>query len=551
MKNRIMTVDDLYSFCIQNNFSNFNSDEYGTDIVVSMPATFDIKDNSSDKHLEGLTPFVSRAFHDHVNLNKSDIPEDTFEENLPSAHFRPILANIIVDENGNKDFNSHDFHTEEDNDGNERIVYDEQPVGVIDGTKTEIEYDEEQEVNRAVLRGYLYNGYCQDVIDILNRRKQTSCSVELCVRKFSFNAKDKVLTIEDFYVSGLTLLGESVKPGMKNSRLELEDFSSKNYDLSFNDNTNKFLVQTLERINVMLSSLDKSHFENNTTRKEEELAMTKIENMEVTEELEVTNEVTEEVTETTANEEVTEVESTDNADETPDVVVESEEVKTEENVESVITEETESEETVEMEVKNSKFTKSFEISHEDIRYALYGLLTSYEEADNEWYFIENVYDTYFVYSGWCNEKTYGQAYTKDGDNISFVDERYELFKELLTASEKAELESMRANYSSIQNELNTYKAAELYADKMSVFEDEAYSEYLNTDEFKSLMSKESVDSMTKEELHDKAEITFAKLIRNNKVFALTSEKKPEPKTVSVAFANVGTPDNFLDGLLKK
>ena len=44
-----------------------------------------------------------------------------------------------------------------DKDGNDKVVYEEQPIGVIDGTKTTIEYDEDANVNRAVLHGYLYD----------------------------------------------------------------------------------------------------------------------------------------------------------------------------------------------------------------------------------------------------------------------------------------------------------------------------------------------------------------------------------------------------------
>lgn len=63
-------------------------------------------------------------------------------------------------------------------------LYEEQPIGVIDGTKTTVEYDEDAGVNRAVLHGYLYDEYCQDAIEILNRRGTVDCSVELCIRSY-------------------------------------------------------------------------------------------------------------------------------------------------------------------------------------------------------------------------------------------------------------------------------------------------------------------------------------------------------------------------------
>ena len=106
------------------------------------------------------------------------------------------------------------------------------------------------------------------------------------------------------------------------------------------------------------------------------------------------------------------------------------------------------------------FVKSFELSHSDIRYALYTLLGSYEEADNEWYFINSVYDSHFTYENWDGDKIYGQNYTKDGDNVAFDGERYNLHRELLTDSEYSELQSMRSNYAAISEKLQKYAKAE-------------------------------------------------------------------------------------------
>ena len=75
MSKRIMTVDELYAFCLKNKFSKFDSKDFGTELVVEMPANFAKSDDNTDKMTEELTPFISRAFHDHINLNKSEIKE--------------------------------------------------------------------------------------------------------------------------------------------------------------------------------------------------------------------------------------------------------------------------------------------------------------------------------------------------------------------------------------------------------------------------------------------------------------------------------------------
>ena len=253
-KRRIMSIDELYEFCLKNNFAHFNSNEFGKELMVRMNGNFEKTSKDEDKHKESLTPFVSRAFHDHVNLNKSEISEESFNENVPSANFRPILAHITTNSDNELDFGSHDYYVTTDKDGNDKVVYEEQPIGVIDGTKTTVEYDEDAGVNRAVLHGYLYDEYCQDAIEILNRRGTVDCSVELCIRELSFNTANKTLQLDDFYVSGLTLLSKDVSPGMAGSNFKIEDFAVNAETVTFN--TDNKLVETLEKLTNILESFD-------------------------------------------------------------------------------------------------------------------------------------------------------------------------------------------------------------------------------------------------------------------------------------------------------
>ena len=176
--------------------------------------------------------------------------------------------------------------------------------------------------------------------------------------------------------------------------------------------------------------------------------------------------------------------------------------------------------------------RTFTVSHEDIRYALYNLLDTVSMDDNDWYCITSVFDDYFVYESWNGGKIFGQKYTKENDNVAFDGDRYELFREYITADEKAQLDDMRSNYSSIVDELNTYKTAEIYADKMTVFEDEAYADYLETDEFKALMSDESVNQYSKEELAEKADATLGKLVKKNRAFSYSENNEKKPNKVN-------------------
>ena len=157
-----------------------------------------------------------------------------------------------------------------------------------------------------------------------------------------------------------------------------------------------------------------------------------------------------------------------------------------------------------------------------------------------------------LFQGFFNNQIFGQKYSKDGDTVALEGERYELFEELLTATEKAELDSMRSNYSSIQMELNSYKEAESFADKMTVFNDESYAQFLETPEFKELMLEENVKKYSKEELEDKANIVFSKLVKKNKTFALETSTEERAKAHAVfAFGRIEQKSNFLDGLLNQ
>ncbi len=524
MSKKIMTIDELYSFCLKNNFSKFDSEDFGNELAVEIHGFFEKQNKNNDRFVEGMTPFVSKAFHDHVNLNKSNIEENVFKENVPSSHLRPILANIKLDEETNElDFGSHDFHIEKvksiDENGNEieieKIVYDEQPIGVIEGSRTTIEYDKEAKVNRAVLHGYLYDEYCSDAIDILNRRGTVDCSIELVVRKMSFDAKNKILNLDDFYVSGLTLLSAKTNPGMVGSNFKIEDFSIHDAKVSlFNEER---LIELLERIDNKLFNFDNK--ENSKEGGNEKNMFEKL--------LEKYGKAVEDITfeyEGLSDEELEAKFSAEFEEGEPEV--------TPSNGDGDGTEQFEN------------MTRSFELSHSDVRYALYELLKPFEEVDDDWYWISSVYDSYFVYENY-NNKIYRQNYTKDNDTniVAFEGERIELFRELLTSSEKAELESMRSNYAALKEFKETAEKNELHAQREEIINSEKYSilaeknendEYVNTD-FAELVA--NMDNYSLADLETQIKVLHSDYISTHSNFSVNKEPENKNKTSVKMFAN--------------
>lgn len=214
-------------------------------------------------------------------------------------------------------------------------------------------------------------------------------------------------------------------------------------------------------------------------------------------------------------------------EETVEETVESEEVvegtaETEESAEEVTVTEEQSEDTPSEE---EKFSKTFEISHEDIRYALYVLLSSYEEQDNEWYGISAVYDNYFVYEGFFNESNkFRQNYKKDGDDIVFDGERIHINVEYLTDSELTALNEMRSNYSEISKKLAEYEAE---PEKMAILESDEYSSISDLEEFVELKKQEGHIGMSVNEVREKADAILLNYAKTGKViFTQASEESP-------------------------
>ena len=558
-KKRLRYIEDLYDF-YSNKYkrsTKFSAEKTGEPLVVQVHGRINF--DESDKNKDGLLPVHLQSCHTDLNVNGSNIESSVMEAALPSFSNRPILGyihKVTTDENpeGQWEFYSHNMHEDENGD----VVYDEYPIGIIpESCNAQLVYDEEKKKTYCEVDGYIFEEYSK-AAEILQREEECSVSVELSIRELSYDAKQKFLNIEDFWFSGVTILGKTpqgneVKPGMTGSNIKLADFSSKNNSL-FEDYESK-MVELQARIeNLETACFNKEQNSSVRTLSKEggnKESMTKFEEL-----LAKYNKTVEDVTfdySELSDEELeakfAEVFGEDNntdGDNSGDNTANEPSNDNEGDGENTTESERTNDGDNEGEGQNfENMTKTFEISHDDIRYALYNLLSSYEDADNEWYYITGVYDSYFVYESWDGGKIYGQKYTKDNDNVSFDGERYNLHKEYLTDSEYTEIQDMRSNYSSVVEELNTYKSAEVFADKMTVFDDEAYSEYLDTDEFKALMSEDSVNKYSKEELSEKADATLGKLVKKNKTFSFAGET-PQKKHVSrVAFnAEKETEDTY-------
>ena len=548
MPKRLLFIEDLYDY-YSNEYkksTHFSSQESGEPLIVQVHGKINFEE--SDKNKDGLLPVHLQACHTNLNVNNSNIEESVMLDALPSFSNRPILGyihKVVTDENpdGQWEFYGHNCHEE-----NGELVYDEVPIGIIpESCNAQLIYDKDKDKTYCEVDGYIFEEYSR-ASDILKREGECSVSVELSIRELSYEAKQKYLNIEDFWFSGVTILGKNeygdeVKPGMTGSNIKLADFSADNNSL-FTKYENKMieLQERLEKLESTCSNIQLSKEGGNDKNMDkfnellEKYGKTaddidfEYEDM-TDEELESKFEEVFGKLEENSTSEPSNDEGTDDGDESE----ENPEVK-EDN--ACGGGGSGSKKKKKNSAENEPMTRTYEISHDDIRYALYNLLSSYEESDNDWYYITGVYDSYFVYESWDGGKIYGQKYTKDNDNVAFDGERYTLHKEYLTDSEYTEIQNMRSNYSTIVNELNQYKYNEEFADKMTVFEDEAYTDYLETDEFKALMSKETVDKYSKEELAEKADAALGKFVKSTKTFSYTENKTKKSIASVKVFSDV-------------
>ena len=548
---RLLFMEDLYDF-YSNRYkrsTHFSAEKSGHQIFVQVPAEFEV-DKNADYKDESLLFCKVKLMHSGENRNHSSVTDEALKKASKTLAYKPVLANFMEYEDEAtgetlKDFTSHDMELNDDG----SVNYIEKQVGCFTSDKPFFEVEEETGHN------FLY-GYCAipvdytDAASIIERKNGTKISVELAVNEMEYSGKNKILELTDVVIMGATLLGKDpdtkkdIGEGMLNARLDIADFNAKNNSL-FSD-YDSTLIDLQERLEKLESACFNN--KNDISGKEETIEVEKEKfEEEVTETVEVTE--TEETTEEEVT--VTENEFEETVDETSEETTENAE---EDPVENTQDETTDTGVTENEPVNPEKYSvtmsdgsvKEFSLSLDEITMSLYNLVNQmYGETDNAYYGVTVYEDNTLIMSDYWNGKYYRQSFNRDGDNFSLVGDRVAVHSVWVTDEEDASLNEMRSNYSSVVEELNTYKSAEVFADKMTVFDDEAYSEYLDTDEFKALMSEDSVNKYSKEELSEKADATLGKLVKKNKTFSFAGET-PQKKHVSrVAFnAEKETEDTY-------
>ena len=550
-QSKILTLDNLYQFFVeQNKTVNFSSKDAGKPIVVTTNGFFEANETDMPEMLK----LELKVCHTDTNRNGSHISTENMEKAMPTLKYRPILAYIHELEDGTKDFYAHNVEFVDNEDGETEIVYTERQVGCFTADDPWLKYDKENDKTYVHAYAVIPEGYTE-AADIIRRKGGTKVSCELIINELSYNAKEKYLDLTDFIFGGCTLLGcdengNEISEGMLGARADISDFCHKEPVYTFQDK----MIEVLDKLNSTLSN-----FNNNSEEKgcdtmnkfEELLAKYHKEASDITFETEglSDDELEAKFAEMFEDEEPKndDGEGADNGegegDNDPEPITTEEEACGKKKKKCSIDE-------------NGNMSVSFEISHEDIRSALFNLISVYEEEDNEWYWITNVYDDYFIFENWDGNKLYKQSYSIDGDNVALSGDRQEMFKMILTESEKLAIDKMREDYAALEakyNELKTFKdnyeAAELKAKKDAIFTRSEYSVLADDEAFKALIA--DAEKYSVDEVEAKAKAIFADYVIKTGTFSAKDDGEKKPKVLGFNFNKKETKSGPYGNLFKK
>lgn len=546
---KLLTLEDLAKFCKEQNFSKFSSEDSGYQLSVQVPANFEVENTEYQDNT--LLFGKVKVFHIGPNRNGSSVTKSAAEKALNTIAYKPLLANFC-EVDGIKDFTSHDMELNDDG----SVTYIERQIGCFTADTPVIQYDETTEKEFVFAKVAIPREYT-DACDIIERKNGTKVSVELLVNEMNYSAKDDILELTDIIVQGCTCLGtnpetgESVAEGMQGARLDIIDFSVNNNSAvqKCENELNSKMFEILEKLTDAISNFNIQ----NVNKEGGEKAMNKFE--ELLDLYGLTSEEVEFEVEGLSDEDLEAkfVEVYGDAEEfkkkrkCSDEDEESEEEefagcgKKKKKCSDEDDEESNGEEFAgcgkkkkRCAVNTENNTIEFELSHDDIRMALYGLLESTWD-ENSYTWLCEVYDSYFIYQKetYSDEgydyKYYKQSYSKADDNIALSGDPVEVFSTFVTESEKTALDMIRSQYDELKAFKEQYDAAQSKAEKESVLNSAEYAEIKDSDEFKTLVT--DMDKYSVDELKVKADLIFAAAMKKKFNF----EAKPEKKSVGINF----------------
>lgn len=489
-----ISIDAFYDYLV-NKGSNlkFSKDEFGGSFVaIGLEGSLSF---NKDTDKDGLVKAHLKAAHVGKNRNRSQITYSSMKKNLKSIKNRPILAYIHqleIDGEQKNVFGWHAMHEGE----NGEIVYDEIPVGhVPTDAKPELVYDADKDKEYIETDAYLYEGYTKAPEILMDADGQCPVSVEIDVYDFSYDAKEKILNIDDFVFKGITILGyyedgSTVEPAMEGANISLLNFNVDKATFEIDQNSMKggkddmgLFEQLLEQYNVTAEDITFEH--DNLT--DEELKG-KFEEMFGNAEADPTPESNFEDNPESGDEGAEGDDSEGEAEpEEPETDPEPEADEGEDGAQD----DDEPVKKIDNSIAYSVNGKEFAVSLNDKIYALSTLVNdAYSEADNTYYNVI-VYDKELVMVDIWAGSAYRQSYGERAGVFSLKGDRIPVHAIYVTDTEEAEIENMRSKYSAMSDELAKYQQAEEDSRKEAIINSEDWNNISGSVEFAEIKAKAS------------------------------------------------------------
>ena len=517
-----ITIDAFYDYLVkQGNSVKFSKDDFvgGSFVAVGLEGTLSF---SQDTSKDGLVKTHLKAAHVGKNKNHSQITYSSMKKNLKSIKNRPILAYIHQLEIDGEQKNVFGWHAMHEGDNGE-IVYDEIPVGhVPTDAKPELVYDADKDKEYIETDAYLYESYTKAPEILMDADGQCPVSVEIDVYDFSYDAKEKILNIDNFVFKGITILGyyedgSAVEPAMEGANISLLNFNADKAAFEIDQNSTKggkddmgLFEQLLEQYNITAEDVTFEH-ENLT---DEELKA-KFEEMFGNAEADPTPE---------SNFEDENPESEDEGAEgdEPEEEAENEEpeIEDEKESESDIEENTQNEaqddepvKKIENSITYSVNGKEFAVSLNDKIYALATLVNdAYSETDNAYYNVL-VYDKELVMVDMWAGSAYRQSYSERAGVFSLKGDRVPVHAIYVTDTEEAEIDNIRSKYSTMSEELAKYQKAEEESRKEAIINSEDWESISDSAEFAQI--KEHISEYSADEIQNKCDALLLSFAKSN------------------------------------
>ena len=501
-------------------------------LVIDTPCCFKKDDDFKDERFMRVRIAV---LHSGENKNKSSIDTKVIKAAKDSFAGIAILANIrkYTDKDGevHYDYSGHDMHIEDDafNEGETRVIYDERVVGFVpEKNNFEIVHDDERDVDFVYVDGLIYRAYGNYCADILEARGgQTDVSAEIYADEVSINAETQVMNIEKMTMSGVTLLGSTVRPAMQGA-------SATMFSISEDDRQAQLiaimqeLTQSLDNYAAMLGG-DKISEEGGTK------GMDKFNEL-----LEQYGKTAEDITfeyEGLSDEELeakfAELFSSSEHEPEPEPEADPEPDGTQVNYSATF---------------NGR-TVQMSVSLQEKIAALWQLVNDTYGDDDTWYDV-TVYDEekYVIMVDYWRGKGYKQSYKVKKDTYSLIGDRVEVFAKWLTQDEIDKLDRMKADYAEATEKLGRYEDE---PKKLEILNSEDYSLIAEDAEFVALKDQKNHFELSVEEVASRADAILTKAAKERR-FTVDGQMqehqpKPLPQTARKPQKRFGS---LFDGILK-